>query len=125
MIDFVCNNDPPDVSARFYFVTVLTYSISIIIFPYLNYITLIKNNETLCFHMTLTYLRRIDIVVDNNKVSSLTDTPNCGPFVFARGISQLALRAHSDIRKACAFVITTEPLGFVLIKRVAGYLWRV
>ncbi len=42
IIYFVSNNDPPDVSARFYFVTFFTYSISIIMFPYLNYITVIN-----------------------------------------------------------------------------------
>ena len=34
-------------------------------------------------------------------------------------------RVHSDIRKASGFVITTEPLGFVLTKRVGDFLLRV
>ncbi len=32
---------------------------------------------------------------------------------------------HSDIRKASGFVITTEPLGFVLTKEVNVFLLRV
>ena len=39
--------------------------------------------------------------------------------------SQLALQAHSDIRKLSGFVITTEPLGFVLTKQVNDLLLRV
>ncbi len=35
------------------------------------------------------------------------------------------MRAHSDIRKASGFVITTEPLGFVLTKEVNVFLLRV
>ncbi len=38
---------------------------------------------------------------------------------------QLALRVHSDIRTASGFVITTEPLGFVLTKEVNVFLLRV
>ncbi len=37
----------------------------------------------------------------------------------------MALRAHSDIRKASGSVITTEPLGFVLTKEVNVFLLRV
>ena len=40
-------------------------------------------------------------------------------------IHQLALRAHSDLRKASDFVITTEPLGVVLTKQVNDFLLRV
>ncbi len=32
---------------------------------------------------------------------------------------------HGDIRKASGFVITLEPLGFVLTKRVGDFLLRV
>ncbi len=39
--------------------------------------------------------------------------------------AQLALQAHSDLRKASGFVITTEPLGFVLTKQVNDILLRV
>ncbi len=35
------------------------------------------------------------------------------------------MRAHSDIRKASGFVITTEPLGFVLTKEFNVFLLRV
>ncbi len=38
---------------------------------------------------------------------------------------ELALRAHSDLRKASGFAITTEPLGFVLAKQVNDILLRV
>ncbi len=37
----------------------------------------------------------------------------------------IALQAHSDICKASGFVITTEPLGFVLTKQVNVFLLRV
>ncbi len=43
----------------------------------------------------------------------------------ANKIKTLALQAHSDIRKASGFVITTEPLGFVLTKEVNVFLLRV
>ncbi len=33
--------------------------------------------------------------------------------------------AHSDISKVGAFVITTEPLSFVLTKQVGDFLLRV
>ncbi len=52
--------------------------------------------------MTFVYLQRN--IVDNNKVN---------------------LGAHSDIRTASGFVITTEPLGFVLTKEVNVFLLRV
>ncbi len=48
--------------------------------------------------MTFVYLQRN--IVDNNK-------------------------AHSDIRTANGFVITTEPLGFVMTKEVNVFLLRV
>ena len=32
---------------------------------------------------------------------------------------------HSDLRKARDFVLTMEPLGFVLIKQVDDFLMRV
>ena len=35
------------------------------------------------------------------------------------------MRAHSDIRKASGFVVTMEPLGFVLTKGVNVFLLRV
>ena len=37
----------------------------------------------------------------------------------------IALWAHSDLRKASGFVITTEPLGFVQTKQVGDFLMRV
>ncbi len=40
-------------------------------------------------------------------------------------ITRDALRAHSDIHKASGFVITTEPLGFVMTKEVNVFLLRV
>ncbi len=40
-------------------------------------------------------------------------------------LSQLALRACSDIREASGFVITTEPLGFEITKQVNDFLLRV
>ncbi len=38
---------------------------------------------------------------------------------------QLALRTHSDVRETSGFVITTEPLGFVLTKQVNDFQLRV
>ncbi len=52
-------------------------------------------------HMTFVYLQRNIHVIDNNKVTT------------------------SDICKTNDFVITTEPLGFVLPKPVGGFLLRV
>ncbi len=37
----------------------------------------------------------------------------------------LAFRVQSNIREASGFVITTEPLGFVLTKQVNDFLLRV
>ena len=36
-----------------------------------------------------------------------------------------ALRGHSDLRKASCFVITMEPIGFVLTMQVGDFVMRV
>ncbi len=115
------------------------------------YNTLIRklwNPLLLQSHIIFVYLQRS--IFDNDKVSSRGDMPSCGPFVFAKGIigihypldktkwfsqhdlitqshvkKQLALLAHSDIREASGFVVTTEPVGFVLTKQVNDFLLRV
>ena len=66
--------------------------------------------------------------VNNNKLTSRADMPSCVPFVFAKGIivAYCALsQLTSDTREASGFVITTEPLGFVLIKQVNDFLLRL
>ena len=52
-------------------------------------------------------------------------TCNTSNGVRGRNACRLSLRAHSDIRAASGFVITTELLGFVLTKGVNVFLLRV
>ena len=74
--------------------------------------------------------------MNKNKVSSLADMASCVPFVFAKGIIGVycplgktkyaqTVICFSECCEANGFVITMEPLGFVLTKQVGDLLMRV
>ena len=72
-----------------------------------------KNYETLCFCIAT----ELSCIYKGIQLITAKYVP--------QQTCQLALRTHSDVRETSGFVITTEPLGFVLTKQVNDFQLRV
>ena len=69
-----------------------------------------KNYETLCFYKPTWH--GLDFTCNFPETVLRLASPRFTP----NKANLIALRAYSGIRKASCFVITTEPIGFVLTK---------